>query len=121
VDVPGVTVDGDRVVHKRLGAGCRGVRSHDHGLLEAVIDNDGVVEASRARRRARVSGSQGSGAPTAVVDERGVGKVDRARRWGRVWRRRGRRGRACRRCGRRGQAWHVKRHERRHRGRAWQG
>jgi hypothetical protein len=48
VDVPGVTVDGDWVVHRRLGAGRRGVESRGRDLLAAVIDEGRVSEASRA-------------------------------------------------------------------------
>jgi hypothetical protein len=73
VDASGVTVDGDRVVYGRLGADRRNVESGGCGRLAAVIDDDGVGEAGRARRRARVGGREGSGVAAAVVDERGVG------------------------------------------------
>jgi hypothetical protein len=46
VNVPGVTVDGDRVVHRWLGADRRNIR----GRLAAVIDDGGVDEAGRAWR-----------------------------------------------------------------------
>jgi hypothetical protein len=52
VDVPGVTVDGDRVVNGRLGATRRNVESGGYGRLAVVIDDGGVGEAGRARRRA---------------------------------------------------------------------
>jgi hypothetical protein len=110
VHVPEVVVDGDRVVHRRLGAGHRGVGSRGCSPLAAVVDDCGVGEASHTRRRFRVSGSRGSGAPATVVDEGGVGEAGRARR-GRAWRRRGRRG----------HTWRGKRRERRRRSRAWRG
>jgi hypothetical protein len=47
VDVPGVTVDGDRVVHERPGAGRRGVRSQWSGPLAALVDEGRVGKASR--------------------------------------------------------------------------
>jgi hypothetical protein len=50
--------------------------------------------------RARVSGRRGSGAPAMVVDEGGVGEASRTRRRGRTWRERGQQGRAWRRRGR---------------------
>jgi hypothetical protein len=49
VDVPGVAVDGDRVVHRWLGTGRRDIGSHVHGLLATVIDDSGVGEVSHAR------------------------------------------------------------------------
>jgi hypothetical protein len=52
VDMPGVEVDGYRVVHRQLGAGSRDAGSHGHGLLAAVIDDDGVGEATHACQRA---------------------------------------------------------------------
>jgi hypothetical protein len=90
VDVPGVVVDGDRVVYGRLGADRRNVESGGYGRLAAVIDDDGVGEAARARRRARVGRRRDSG--VAVVDERvvdgaarGTSGVDgAARRAGRI-------------------------------------
>jgi hypothetical protein len=97
VDVLGVAVDGDRVVHGRLGAGWRVVRSQGRGQLAAVVDDDGVDEASRARRRCRFGGGQGSGPPSAVVDESRVSEVSHARRRGCERRYRGRRGHAWRR------------------------
>jgi hypothetical protein len=54
VDVPGVTVDGDRVVHWWLGVVCRDVGGRRRGRLTAVIDDGGVGEAHRARRWAQV-------------------------------------------------------------------
>jgi hypothetical protein len=53
VDVPRIMVDGDWVVHRRLGADRRDVENRGHGLLATVIDEGMVGEASRARRRAR--------------------------------------------------------------------
>jgi hypothetical protein len=114
VDVPGVVVDGDQVVYGRLGANRQNVESGGYGRLAAVIDDGGVGEAGRARRRARVGGRRGSGVAAAMVDECGVGEASRGRR-GRAWRRRGRRGRAWRRHDRRGRAWR----RRGRRGRAW--
>jgi hypothetical protein len=52
VDMSGVAVDGDQVVHRRVGAGRRDVGSHEHVLLAAVIYDGEVGEASRASRRA---------------------------------------------------------------------
>jgi hypothetical protein len=86
VDVSGVAVDGDWVVYGRLGADRRNVESGRFGRLTAVIDDGGVGEAGRARRRARVGGRRGSGVAAAVVDERGVGEASRGR-LGRAWRR----------------------------------
>jgi hypothetical protein len=80
VDVPGVAVNGDRVVHGRLGAGQRGVGSRGRAPLAAVVDEGGVVKASHARRRGRVSRSRGSGSPAAMVDKGGVTEASR------VWR-----------------------------------
>jgi hypothetical protein len=57
VDVPGVAVDGNRVVYGRLGANCRNVESGGYGRLAAVIDDGGVGEAGRTRRLARVGGA----------------------------------------------------------------
>jgi hypothetical protein len=108
VDVPGVAVDGDRVV-------CRDVRDRGRGRLAVVIDDGGVSEAHWARRRARVSRCRGSDVVAAVVDVRGVGEASRGRRRGRAWCGRGRRGLARRRRGRQGHAW--RRHGRR--GHAW--
>lgn len=79
VDVPGVMVDGGRVVHGRLGARRRIIRSRGSGPLVMVVDDDGVDEASHARRRGRVNGSQGSGSPAAVVDKSGVDEAGRCR------------------------------------------
>jgi hypothetical protein len=50
VDVPEVAVDGDRVVHRRLGMGQRVVRSQGRGYLTVMVDEGEVDEASRARR-----------------------------------------------------------------------
>jgi hypothetical protein len=111
VDVPGVAVDGDRVVHRRLGAGRQGIGNRGRGLLATMVDNNGVGEASHTCWRGRVNGSQGSGAPAAAVDEGRVGEAGHARRWGRAWRGQGRRGRV----------WRGKRRERRCRGHAWHG
>jgi hypothetical protein len=88
VDVPGVSVDGDRVIYGRLGANRRNVESGGCGRLAAVIDDGGVDEAGRARRWSRVGGRRGSGVAAAVVDECGVGEASQGRR-GRAWRRRG--------------------------------
>jgi hypothetical protein len=52
VDVSGVAVDGDRVVYGRLGADRWSFESGGCGRLAAVIDDGGVGEADRARRRA---------------------------------------------------------------------
>jgi hypothetical protein len=38
VDVPEVAVDGDRVVHGRLGMGQRVVRSQGRGYLTVMVD-----------------------------------------------------------------------------------
>jgi hypothetical protein len=86
-----------------------------------------VGEAHRARQRAWVSSGRGSDVVAAAVDERGVGEASRERRrgraWcgrgrrGREWRERGRRGRAWRRRDRRDRAWHGNRRELRRRGR----
>jgi hypothetical protein len=81
VDVPGVAVDGDRVVHKRLDTGQRGVGSRGRGSLAAVVDEAGVGKTSCARRRGRVNGSRGSGPPSAMVNEGGVDEAGRASRW----------------------------------------
>jgi hypothetical protein len=76
-----VAVDGDSVVHGRLSAGRRGRGS---APLVAALDESRVGEASRARRRGRVSRSQGSCPPATAVDEGGVthgaGWVDEAAR-----------------------------------------
>jgi hypothetical protein len=56
VDVPRVAVDGDRVVHKRLGASRRAVGGRRRGRLAAMIGDGGFGKASHARRRTRVSG-----------------------------------------------------------------
>jgi hypothetical protein len=81
VDVPGVTVNGDRVVQRRLGAGRRDVGGREHGRLTAVIDNDRVGETSCARRWARVSGRRGNGPLAANV---GVGEASHTHQRGRV-------------------------------------
>jgi hypothetical protein len=127
VDVPEITVDGDWVVHRWLGAVGRDVGGRGRGQLATVIDDGGVGEAHRARQWARVSRCQGSDMAAAVVDECGVGKASRGCRRGRAWcgrgrrgharRRRGRWGRAWSRRGRRGRAWR----RRGRRGRAWRG
>jgi len=52
VDVAGVSVDGDRVVHRWLGAVCRDVGGRGRGRLAAVIDDSRVSEAGRVRRQA---------------------------------------------------------------------
>lgn len=77
MDMPGVAVDGDRLVHGSLGADRRGVGRHGSGLLTTMVDEVGVGEASHARRRGLVSMSQGSGPLAAVVDEGGVAEVGR--------------------------------------------
>jgi hypothetical protein len=86
VDVPGVMVDGDQVVHRWLRVVCRDVGGRGRGRLVAVIDDDGVGEAHRTRRRAQVSRSRGSDVAAAAVDEREVGEASRGRRRGRTWR-----------------------------------
>jgi hypothetical protein len=103
VNVPGVTVDGDRVVHRWLGADCRNVRESGHGQLATVIDDGGVGEAGRAWRQVQVDRRRGSGVVATVVDERRVSEASRGRR-GRAWRRSSRRGRVWRRQGRRSRA-----------------
>jgi hypothetical protein len=75
VDVLGVTVDSDRVVQRRLGAGHRGVESRGSGPLTTMVDEGGVRKASCARQRGRVNGSRGSGSPAAVVDKGRVGEA----------------------------------------------
>jgi hypothetical protein len=47
VNVSGVAVNGDRVVHRRLGG-------HRHGWPAAMINDDGVGESGHARRGAGV-------------------------------------------------------------------
>jgi hypothetical protein len=49
VDVPGVTVDGDWMVHERLGADRQGIGRRGSGPLAEVVDEGGVNEASHAR------------------------------------------------------------------------
>jgi hypothetical protein len=88
VDVPGVTVDGNRVVHRRLDAGQRGVGS---GPLAAVVDEGGVGEASHAHQWGQLSKSRKSGPLVTVVAEGGVGEADQARQLDRAWHGRGRR------------------------------
>jgi hypothetical protein len=56
-------VNGDRVVHTRLGAGRRDVWGRGHGRLAAVIDDDGFGKASRAHRWALVRGAEGVACP----------------------------------------------------------
>jgi hypothetical protein len=85
-------VDGDRVVHGRLGAGRRVVGSRGSGTLAAVVDEGGVGEMSRARQRCWFGGGRGSGLPAAVVDEGGVGEAGHSCQWGRTWHGRGRLG-----------------------------
>jgi hypothetical protein len=135
LDMLGVAVDGDRVIHMQLRADYRDNGGHGCGRLATVIDDDGVNKASRARRWARVHGCQGSGVPAAVVDKGGIGEVSCARRRGYAWCGRSRQGRVCRgkRCTRRrrSRAWHMrarrgrtrhgKRRTRRHRSCAWRG
>jgi hypothetical protein len=48
-------VDGDRVVHRWLGADCRDIRGSGQGRLAAVIDDSEVGEAGRAWRQVQVS------------------------------------------------------------------
>jgi hypothetical protein len=117
VDVPGVAVDGDWVIHWWLGVVYRDVGGRGRGRLAAVKDDDRVGEAHRARRRARVSRCRGSDVAAAAVDERGVGEASRGRRRGRTWCGRGRRCRTRRMHGRWGRAWH----RRDRRGRTWRG
>jgi hypothetical protein len=75
VNMPGVAVDGDRVVHRWLGADCRDIRGSRQGRLAAVIDDNGVGEAGRAWRQVQVSRRRGSGVVATVVDERRVGEA----------------------------------------------
>jgi hypothetical protein len=56
VDVPGVAVDGNRMVHGRLGGGKRVVRSGGRGHLAAVVDEDGSM-----KRVALVDGAGSTG------------------------------------------------------------
>jgi hypothetical protein len=79
VDVPGVTVDGDRVVHMRLGAGQWGVGIRGRGPLTTMVDESRVDEVRNARRRGQGNGSRGSDLPRVMVDEGGVGKAGHAR------------------------------------------
>jgi hypothetical protein len=44
VDVPGVTVDGDRVVHGRLDAGRRVIGSRGGRPLATVVDEGGLTK-----------------------------------------------------------------------------
>jgi hypothetical protein len=128
VDVPGVMVDGDRVVHGRLDAGRRVIGSQGGCPLATVVDEGGVDEASCACRQGPFGGGRGSGPPVAVVDDGEVCEAGRAHRQSRVWREWGRRGhawhwrcqwgRAWCRQGRQGHTWRRKRRERRRRGRA---
>jgi hypothetical protein len=65
VDVPGVVVDGDRMVHRRLGAGRRDVGSRWHGRLAAVIEDvtrdDDAVTRSKQRYPCGQGSSHGRG------------------------------------------------------------
>jgi hypothetical protein len=93
MNVPRITVNDNRVVHRRFRA-----RLQDSG-------NQGAC------RGARVRGRRGRGAPATVIYEGGVNEASPARgrgrsRRGRAWRRRGRRGHARHRWGRQG---HVRR------------
>jgi hypothetical protein len=101
VDVPGVAVNGDQVVHRRL-------RGHRRGRLAAMINNGGVGESGRARRGP-------------WVREAGPARRRGQSRRGRAWRRQGRRGRAWRKktCerGRRSHVWHGRGRRGRARGR----
>jgi hypothetical protein len=125
VDVPGVTMDVDRVIHRWLRVVCRDVGGRGRGRLATVIYDGGVSEAHRARRRAQVSRCRGSDVAAVVVDKRGVGEASRGQRrgrawcgrgqWGHAWHRRGRWGRVWRRQGRRGHVWR----RRGRRGRTW--
>jgi hypothetical protein len=49
VDVPGVAVNGDRVVHRRLRARRQDGEGRGRGRLAAMIDDGGVGESARAR------------------------------------------------------------------------
>jgi hypothetical protein len=87
VNVPGVAVNGDRMVHRRL-------RGQRRGRPVAMIHYGGVGEAGRARRGAQIREHRGRGAPVMAVDEGRIGEAVPAHRWGRsrrggVWRRRG--------------------------------
>jgi hypothetical protein len=54
VDVSGIAVDGDRVVHRRLGADRRG-GIQGSGSLTPLVDEGGVNETSCACRRGQVN------------------------------------------------------------------
>jgi hypothetical protein len=84
VDVLGVAVDGDRVVHRRLGACRRVVGSQGRGPLATVVNEGEVDEASHACRRGRGNGSRGSGLLAAMVHVGGVGEAGCTRRQGRA-------------------------------------
>jgi hypothetical protein len=49
MDVPGLAVNGDRVVHRRLRVRRRDGGSHRRGRLAAMIDDRGVSEMDRTR------------------------------------------------------------------------
>jgi hypothetical protein len=88
VDVPGATVDGDRVVHRRFRAGRRDVGGHGHGWLAVVIDDD-AKSAALVNELGSV-GAEGVSCSAAVVNEGGVGEASHARRrgrsrWGHAW------------------------------------
>jgi hypothetical protein len=81
VDVPGVAVNSDQVVHRRL-------RGRRRGRLAVMIDDDGVDKLDRTCQGTE-SARRGRSAPAAVVNEGGVSEVSPARRRGRARRRRG--------------------------------
>jgi hypothetical protein len=99
VDVPWVKVDGDRVVHGRLGAGRWGIKSRGRVPFATAVDKGRVGEVSRVHRRVWVSGSGGSSSPTTVVDEGKVGEAGHTCLRCRAWRVRGREGRAWAQAG----------------------
>jgi hypothetical protein len=78
-------MDGDPVIHSRLGVGRWGIGRHGHGLLAAGIDNGEVGKESLACRWSRVSEQRGSVVPATVVDESSVCKVGCTRQQGHVW------------------------------------
>jgi hypothetical protein len=130
VDVSGVVVDGDRVVHRRLGADNWDVGSHGHGLLAAVIDDGVVGEAThlstgpgqwaprewRARGGGRRRRGQQSG-PRLSTGSRMAHAWSLGPRGAQAWST----GCAWNMRGRRGHAWRRNKRERRRGGRAWCG
>jgi hypothetical protein len=110
MDVPGIAVNGNWVVHGWLRARRLDGGSPVRGRLAAMIGNREVDETDRARRGTRVRGHRGRSAPATAVDEGSVSEASHARGWGqgrrgRAWRWQGRRSRAWRRRSRRGRMW----------------